>query len=206
MRRLKEKTSVVMNTDGLDEETSRMTERLAILRIATKHIILWTRQLEMKRSEVIKLAGLMKLEGVKKEIMNEKSLERWARRCSHHFTKKVKRMLFEEIDNMVWSGVETEMTEWCKNNKVYDEITENEIEEIWRKGDDPDDEPIRLNGNYVWETAKRVCEYINADEDLIHITTFGENKEVMRKVSRVIKEAHIVERRRWQTSMKKERR
>ena len=146
MRRLKEKTSEMMNTDELDEETSRMTERLAILRIATKHINLWTRQLEMKRREVIKLAELMKLEGVKKEIMNEKSLERWARRYSYHFAKKVKRMLFEEIDNMVWSGAEREMTEWCKNNKVYDEITEKEIEEIWRKGDDPDYEPIRLNG------------------------------------------------------------
>ena len=130
MRRLKEKTSEMMNTDELDKETCRMTERLAILRIATKHIILWTRQLEMKRSEVIKLAGLMKLEGVKKEIMNEKSLERWARRCSHHFTKKVKRMLFEEIDSVIWSGSEAEISRWCKNNLVFDEITEDEIEEI----------------------------------------------------------------------------
>ena len=66
MRRPKVKTSEMMNTDELDKETSRMTERLAILRIATEHINLWTRQLEMKLSEVIKLAGLMKLEGVKR--------------------------------------------------------------------------------------------------------------------------------------------
>ena len=32
---------------------------------------------------------------------------------------------------------------------VFDEITENEIEEMRRKGDDPDEEPIRLNGNRV---------------------------------------------------------
>ena len=79
------------------------------------------------------LAGLLKFEEVKSEIEKEKSLERWARRCSHHFTKKVKRMLFEEIDNMVWNGDEKEITSWCEMNKVYDEITENEIEEIWKR-------------------------------------------------------------------------
>ena len=52
---------------------------------------------------VIELAGLMGLEEIKKEIL-KKSLERWARRSSHHFAKKVRRMLFEEIDNMVSSG------------------------------------------------------------------------------------------------------
>ena len=31
----------------------------------------------------------------------------------------MERMLFQEIDNMVWSGVEKEVTEWCKRNKVY---------------------------------------------------------------------------------------
>ena len=77
------------------------------------------------------LAGLMGFDEVKKEIENEKSLERWATRCSHHFTKNVKRMLFEEIDNMVLSGDEKEIAQWCKNNKVNDEITEEEIEEIW---------------------------------------------------------------------------
>ena len=58
-------------------------------------------------------------------------------------------------------------------NKGYFEITENEIEEIWMKGDDPDDELIRLNGKYVWETAKRVCDFITAHEDLIQNTTVG---------------------------------
>ena len=41
----------MFNTEELDEETTRMTERLAVLRIATKHINLWTCQLEMKRNE-----------------------------------------------------------------------------------------------------------------------------------------------------------
>ena len=64
----------------------------------------------MKRKEMAELAGLMGFDEVKKEIANEKSIERWTKRCSHHFTKKVKRMLFEEIDNMVWSGREKEIT------------------------------------------------------------------------------------------------
>ena len=45
----------------------------------------------------------MNLDEIRK-IESEKSVERWANRCSHHFTKKVKRMLFDEIDNMVWSS------------------------------------------------------------------------------------------------------
>ena len=59
-----------------------------------------------------------------------------------------------------------------------------------------------LNGKYVWETAKRVCDYINAHEDLIHIATFGEYKVVMKKVMSVIKEAHNVERKRRQMARK----
>ena len=95
-----------MRYEGLDEETAMIVEMLAVLRMATKHVNLWTRQLEMKRSEVNELEGLMKLDYIGKEYENEKSTERLAKRCRHHFTKKVKRMLFEEIDNMVWSGDE----------------------------------------------------------------------------------------------------
>ena len=80
-----------------------------------------------------------------KEIQKEKSLERWAKRCTRHFTKKMKRMLYEEIDNMVWSGMEKEISGWCKDNMVYDVITDEEIEEIWKRKN-PDGEPIRLNG------------------------------------------------------------
>ena len=64
-------------------------------------------------------------------------------------------------------------------------------------------EDIRLNGKYVWETAKKVCNFINAHEELIHITSFGEYRDVMRKVMRVIKEAHETQRKRRQTGKKK---
>ena len=124
-------------------------------------------------------------------------------KCSHHFTKKVKRVLFEETDNMVWSSCEKEISQWCKKNVVYDEITEEEIEEKWGKEVHDNDEPIRLNGKYVWETAKRVCNFVNSHEDLIHITTFGEYRDVMKKVMRVIKEANNAERKRRQTSRKR---
>ena len=93
---------------------------------------------------------------LKKEVGTEKSLECWARRCTNHFMKKMGRMLFEEIDNKIWSGSETEIIKWCQRNKVYDEITEAEIEEIWMK-ETLDEENVRFNGKYVWETAKREC-------------------------------------------------
>ena len=62
---------------------------------------------------------------------------------------------------------------------------------------------MRLNGKYLWETAKRVCDFINRRDDLIRITTFGEYRQVMLKVMSVIKEAHNVERKRRQTTRKK---
>ena len=60
-------------------------------------------------------------------------------------------------------------------------ITEDEIMEIWERQDQDDEEPVRLNGKYVWETAKRVCDFINAHEDLITITTFCEYRVVMKR-------------------------
>ena len=59
-------------------------------------------------------------------------------------------MLYEEIDNIVWRGSEEEITSWCQENKVFDEITESEIEEMWNREDADEGEPIRLNGKYVW--------------------------------------------------------
>ena len=53
-------------------------------------------------------------------------------------------MLFEEIDNMVWGSDEKVITQWCKMNKVYDEITEDEIAEIWKRETPDKEEPIRL--------------------------------------------------------------
>ena len=65
-----------------------------------------------------------------------------------------------------------------------------------RKGNQDNEEKVRLNGKYVWETAKRVCNFVNSREDLIHITTFGEYRNVMKKEMMVIREAHNAERKR----------
>ena len=78
-------------------------------------------------------------------------------------------MLYEEIDNKVWSGDEDEISSWCQRNKVYDDITEEEIEEMWKADIQDTGEDIRLNGKCVWETAKWVCDFINAHDDLINI-------------------------------------
>ena len=48
-----------------------------------------------------------------------------------------------------------------------------------------------------------MCDFINTHEDLIKISTFGEYRIVMRKVSKVIKEAHNRERKRRQTARNK---
>ena len=74
MKTLLEKTKKMINVEELDEETTRMTERMVVIRVATKHINIWIRQLEMKRRQMGDLAGLMKLENVRKEIEKE-SLE-----------------------------------------------------------------------------------------------------------------------------------
>ena len=79
------------------------------------------------------LAELMRFDAVKKEVEGERNLERWAKRSTSCFTKKVKRMLYAEIDNVVWNNDEEEITKLCKQNKDYDEITESEIEEIWKR-------------------------------------------------------------------------
>ena len=47
-----------------------------------------------------------------------------------------------------------------------------------------------------------MCDFINAHEDSITITTFGEYRDVMKKVMSVIKEANNVERKRRHTSKK----
>ena len=52
MRRLKERLAEMIKVEELDEERTTMFQRLAVLRIATKHINLWSRQLEMKRKEI----------------------------------------------------------------------------------------------------------------------------------------------------------
>ena len=101
----------VIKMENIDEETTRMTKRMVVIRISTKHINLWMRQLDMKRNEICELAELMGLEWIRNEIATEKSLEKLGKRACNHFTKKMKRMLFEEIDNMVLGWKEKEIME-----------------------------------------------------------------------------------------------
>ena len=51
LEKMKRISGNINSDEGEDEETIRMVERMAVLRIATKHVNLWTRQLEMKRDE-----------------------------------------------------------------------------------------------------------------------------------------------------------
>ena len=48
-----------------------------------------------------------------------------------------------------------------------------------------------------------MCDYINAHEELVNITSLGEYRVAMKKVMRVIKGVHNVERKRRQSSRKK---
>ena len=184
-----------------DNETIRMAERMVVLRSSTKHVNLWIRRMDMTKNEVCELAGLIGLEEIK-EIGEEKRIERWARRCTNFFTKIAKRMLFAGIDNNAWSGSEKEVSGWCKLDKVYDEVTENEIEEIWNRESPDIEENIRLNGKCVWETAHRVCDFINPHDDIVQITSLGEVTSLMKNVMMVIKEVHNMERKRRQTAKK----
>ena len=68
------------NVEELGEETTRMVERIVVLRVAIKHINLWIRQLEMKRMEIGELAELLGFDSVRKEYEREKTMDRWARR------------------------------------------------------------------------------------------------------------------------------
>ena len=96
----------MMNVEALDQEIARDAERMVILRVSTKHINMWICQLEMKRKWICELDWLIGFDEVKKEVEKERNLEKWAKRCTNHFTKKTKRMTFEENDNVVWSEKE----------------------------------------------------------------------------------------------------
>ena len=111
----------MMKVESLEEETTIMAKMLVVIRVTTEQINMWTRQLEMKRRVICELAVLMGSETIKQEIQKESSLGGWAKNCSNHFTKKVKRMLFGEIDNMVWSVNEKQVTQWCRKNEVFDQ-------------------------------------------------------------------------------------
>ena len=74
MNKLLEEIKEMMNLDFLDEETALMTKRMGVIRISTKHINLWMRQLEMKRKAIGELAGPLKLDHIKQEVETVKSL------------------------------------------------------------------------------------------------------------------------------------
>ena len=82
MKALFERMKELLHLEVLDEESSRMIERIVIIRISTKHINLWIRQFEMKRREMSELAWLMGFEEIQVEIEKEKALEAWAKRCT----------------------------------------------------------------------------------------------------------------------------
>ena len=77
---------------------------------------------------------------------------------------------------------------------IYDEITNEEAEEIWNRETPDQVLEIRLNVKYVRGTAKQVYDFINAHEELIRFTSLGKGRVVMKKVMMVIKEADDVER------------
>ena len=54
--KMMEKPEELMNVFVLEEETIRIVETTVLLRLSTKHINLWVRQLEMKRKEIRGLA------------------------------------------------------------------------------------------------------------------------------------------------------
>ena len=68
MTEMREKTMAIMNVETLDQETIRDVERVVLLRVSTKHINLWIRQLEMKRMEMCHLAALMGFDLAKKRL------------------------------------------------------------------------------------------------------------------------------------------
>ena len=80
LEKLFEKMAKMANVEELGEETTRMVERIVVLRVAIKHINLWIRQLEMKRMEIGELAELLGFDSVRKEYEREKTMDRWARR------------------------------------------------------------------------------------------------------------------------------
>ena len=62
MKKLMEKTREIMKVDVLDDETTMTVEMMVVLRLSTKNINLWTRQLETKRNEIRELAELLSVD------------------------------------------------------------------------------------------------------------------------------------------------
>ena len=103
MKTVLEEVAEAINVDVVDEEAMMMVERIIVLRISTKHINLWMRQLEMKRREIGELAGLIGFDGVKTEVEKEKNLEAWGKRCTHYFTRRPRDCCLKK--QTTWSGI-----------------------------------------------------------------------------------------------------
>ena len=69
---------------------------------------------------------------------------------------------------------------------------------MW-KNDLDDGEDVRLNVQHVEATAERAYNFIEAQQDHIHITSLAESREAT-KVKKEIEEAHNVEQKRRQTT------
>ena len=63
------------------------------------------------RNEIRELTELLRVDGIKKEIEKEQNLETWGKRTNNLFAKKTKRIIYEEIDNIVLNGSAKEFGE-----------------------------------------------------------------------------------------------
>ena len=75
-----EKIRRIMKVDVLNKETTMTVERMVVLRLSTKHINLWTRQLETKRNEIRELTELLKVYEIKEEIKKKGTLRNGVRK------------------------------------------------------------------------------------------------------------------------------
>ena len=66
--------------------------------------------IRVEKEETSSLATLMGFDCVRIEVERQKNLESLAKRGAHNFNKKVKRMLFDEVDNMVWKNGGSEIS------------------------------------------------------------------------------------------------
>ena len=85
----------------------------------------------------------------------------------------LKHSVYDEIDNVAWSMSEKEITSWCQENKVFDEMTEAQTEEFWSGEATVDGNSIRLNAKNVRESVKRVCHFGYSHGKQNRFVTFG---------------------------------
>ena len=99
-----------MKMENMDEETTRIAKRMVVIRISTKHINLWMRQLDLKRKEICELAELMGLEWIRNEIATEKCLENGQRERAT--TSPRRRGECCSRRSTTWSGVGKKRKSW----------------------------------------------------------------------------------------------